>query len=45
MEIKNISTILSTCTQITRFSRKKKLRKIIISFVKVERKQSDQVVN
>ncbi len=37
MEIKNVSTILSTCPQITTSSRKTKLRKIITSFIKVER--------
>jgi len=44
MEIKNLSIIFSTCTQITTSSRKTELKKIITSFVKIERKQSDQMV-
>ncbi len=43
MEVKNLSKFFSTCTQITTSSRKIELKKIIISFVKVERKKNDQM--
>jgi hypothetical protein len=38
MKIKSLSIIPTTCTQIVKISRKTKLRKIVISFLKVERK-------
>ncbi len=38
MKVKSLSIIPTTCTQIAKTSRKTKLRKIIISFLKVKRK-------
>jgi len=38
MKIKNLSIISTTCTQIAKTSRKEKLKKTIISFLKIIRK-------